>query len=338
MGREPRYIDNPGTRDDRDNRRRDREWDRNDDPRYSDERGANRWHDEWSPNNSPNPNYRSGSRMTADYGEAWDYGRHQSGQSDPGRDDQRGRSRYRDGQRDGQRFGQQDDPNRPWSGQNSAPPDGRSISSDTSGYGPNRGSFAPDFGAGDMWGGVESSRGRWMDGSGSRSDWRSGRVGERSDSVDTTSWDNGRYLQDGMSQGGMYPGRRDGASRGEHFGKGPKGYQRSDERVKETVSERLEAHPDLDASDIEVEVKSGVVTLSGTVQDRQAKRMAEDASEGLPGVKDVLNQLQVSKQANGMSQQGNRMSQDQNGKDQNSQGQSNTAQNSDRQKSGSGRG
>jgi hypothetical protein len=81
--------------------------------------------------------------------------------------------------------------------------------------------------------------------------------------------------------------------RGRHFGKGPKNYRRNDDRIKEDVSERLKEHGEIDASDIEVEVSSGTVTLSGEVRNRREKRLAEDAIEGVSGVEDVTNQLRV---------------------------------------------
>ena len=51
--------------------------------------------------------------------------------------------------------------------------------------------------------------------------------------------------------------------------------------------------PHLDAAEIEVEVKDGEVTLSGTVDSREAKRHAEDVAEQATGVKDVHNRLRV---------------------------------------------
>jgi osmotically-inducible protein OsmY len=48
---------------------------------------------------------------------------------------------------------------------------------------------------------------------------------------------------------------------------------------------------DVDATDIEVKVVAGVVTLSGSVTSRIAKRRAEDLAEGVRGVNDVQNQL-----------------------------------------------
>ena len=76
-------------------------------------------------------------------------------------------------------------------------------------------------------------------------------------------------------------------------GKGPKGFVRSDDRVREIVCERLEDDDSIDASGIEVSVNSGEVTLQGTVDDRQTKRMVEDLIESLPGVRDVHNQLRI---------------------------------------------
>ncbi len=83
------------------------------------------------------------------------------------------------------------------------------------------------------------------------------------------------------------------AYQGQHYGRGPKNYQRSDDRIREDVNEQLTYHHDLDATDIEVKAENGEVTLTGTVSDRRQKRMAEDAAEGVRGVKDVHNQLRV---------------------------------------------
>lgn len=84
-------------------------------------------------------------------------------------------------------------------------------------------------------------------------------------------------------------------NRQSHRGKGPKNYQRSDDRIREDLCERLSMDHHVDASDIEVTVSGGTVTLSGTVSDRRAKRRAEDISESINGVKDVENQIRVSR-------------------------------------------
>jgi len=79
-----------------------------------------------------------------------------------------------------------------------------------------------------------------------------------------------------------------------HRGRGPKGYKRSDERIKEDVNDRLTDNIMLDASDIEVGVNDGDVVLSGTVNSRYAKRLAEDVVEEVSGVKNVENRIRVS--------------------------------------------
>ncbi len=93
---------------------------------------------------------------------------------------------------------------------------------------------------------------------------------------------------------------------GGHRGKGPAGYTRSDDRIRETVCEALLDDDHVDATNIDVSVKNGEVTLSGTVDDRQQKRRAEDCVERLSGVQDVINQLRIktsssAQQASGMS-------------------------------------
>ena len=83
------------------------------------------------------------------------------------------------------------------------------------------------------------------------------------------------------------------SAQGIHAGRGPKNYQRSDERITDEVCERLTRDPEVDATNIEITVQSGLVTLSGTVTDRQSKRAAEDLANDVWGVKDVQNQIKV---------------------------------------------
>jgi len=78
-----------------------------------------------------------------------------------------------------------------------------------------------------------------------------------------------------------------------HIGRGPKGYRRSDQRIIEDICDRLADDPYIDASEMEVAVKDGEVTLSGMVHSRHEKRGAEDLIESVSGVKDVHNHLRV---------------------------------------------
>ena len=84
-------------------------------------------------------------------------------------------------------------------------------------------------------------------------------------------------------------------------GKGPRGYRRSDERIREDVNDRLSDRSDLDASDVEVAVANGEVTLTGNVNSRRDKRLAEDMAENVSGVQNVENRLRVNQQRFGTS-------------------------------------
>ena len=87
--------------------------------------------------------------------------------------------------------------------------------------------------------------------------------------------------------------RREMDRQREHRGRGPKGYRRSDERIKEDVNDRLSDDYYIDASDVEVSVSNTEVTLTGTVNSREDKRRAEDIAESVSGVTNVENRLRV---------------------------------------------
>jgi hypothetical protein len=117
------------------------------------------------------------------------------------------------------------------------------------------------------------------------------------------SYESSDYNQ-GSDFGGPGAGQR-GSQRNEqgfmgqrsHRGVGPAGYSRSDERIKEDVSDALTDHEDVDAKEIEVNVKNGEVTLSGSVDARYMKRLAEDIAEHVRGVRDVRNEIRVKQEA-----------------------------------------
>ena len=86
-----------------------------------------------------------------------------------------------------------------------------------------------------------------------------------------------------------------------HHGRGPKGYTRSDDRIREDVSDRLTDDWVVDATNIEVTVSGGEVTLAGSVDSREAKRRAEDCAEDVSGVRNVQNNLRVQQPTEGSS-------------------------------------
>lgn len=125
---------------------------------------------------------------------------------------------------------------------------------------------------------------RWQAGNyqGSQ-EWGTGRYTPNTGNESTYNHDSSMMINE---RGSLY-------SSGPHKGKGPKGYQRSDDRIKEDVSDRLMDDSHLDASDIEVDVENNEVILSGSVYNREAKRRAEELVESIPGVNNVENRLHV---------------------------------------------
>lgn len=77
------------------------------------------------------------------------------------------------------------------------------------------------------------------------------------------------------------------------LGRGPRGYRRSDERILEDVNDRLTDHPAIDASDVVVDVRECEVVLTGMVDSREQRRLAEDVAECVSGVRDVSNHIKV---------------------------------------------
>ena len=78
-----------------------------------------------------------------------------------------------------------------------------------------------------------------------------------------------------------------------HRGRGPQGYRRTDARISEDAHDRLTEDPRLDASNIQVSVKDGEITLTGMVADRASKHRAEHCVEDIAGVGHVQNNLRV---------------------------------------------
>lgn len=81
---------------------------------------------------------------------------------------------------------------------------------------------------------------------------------------------------------------------GYNRGRGPREYQRSDERIYEDVCEALTLHDWIDAREIQVSVEDGEVTLEGTVDSRWIKHVTEDLADEILGVREIHNRLRVS--------------------------------------------
>jgi hypothetical protein len=89
------------------------------------------------------------------------------------------------------------------------------------------------------------------------------------------------------------PAERMEANRYRYAGRAPRGYRRADARILEDVHERLTEHGGVDPSDVEVSVENGEVRLTGTVEDRETKRLVERVAESVAGVRDVHNELRL---------------------------------------------
>ncbi|MFN8559698.1 MAG: BON domain-containing protein [Dehalococcoidia bacterium] len=134
--------------------------------------------------------------------------------------------------------------------------------------------------------------------------------GERPADRWNDAWGSSFGSRGGSATGGMQGGRMMGSEtggmsdHGPYTGRGPKGYTRADDRIREEVCEALTRHGHVDASEIEVAVEHGEVTLKGSVPERQQKRLAEDIAESVSGVKDVRNEIRATGQSGQMTGQG----------------------------------
>lgn len=67
----------------------------------------------------------------------------------------------------------------------------------------------------------------------------------------------------------------------------------SDDYLNDSVRQKLAADSVVKGGAIDVEVKEGVVTLKGKVQEPKQKSKAEKVAKKVSGVKSVVNQIQI---------------------------------------------
>jgi hypothetical protein len=102
-----------------------------------------------------------------------------------------------------------------------------------------------------------------------------------------------RYEQHGYGQSQFADPSDWERESGPHYGKGPKGYKRSDERIREEICEVMSRQGFVDASDVEVFVEAGIVRLVGTVASRYDKRALEQMADRVHGVEEVENEIRL---------------------------------------------
>ncbi|HKY01567.1 MAG TPA: BON domain-containing protein [Burkholderiales bacterium] len=101
----------------------------------------------------------------------------------------------------------------------------------------------------------------------------------------------------GAQMHGQWPGQQGYGGGNVYQNRGqrraPKSYQRSDERLREDIYERLIQRWDIDSTEVTVTVSAGTVTLEGTVPDRRSRHEIENIVDDAHGVKDIQNNLRI---------------------------------------------
>jgi osmotically-inducible protein OsmY len=82
---------------------------------------------------------------------------------------------------------------------------------------------------------------------------------------------------------------------GSQAGRGPQFQRRSDDKIYQEIWELLSNNPDLDTSELQLHVESGEVTLTGSIDSRDARWLAEDLVNSVAGVREVTNRLKVAR-------------------------------------------
>jgi osmotically-inducible protein OsmY len=68
----------------------------------------------------------------------------------------------------------------------------------------------------------------------------------------------------------------------------------SDDSIHDLVKRKLANDPDVKGGALDIEVKDGMVTLRGKVETDKLKQKAERLAKKVPGVKKVVNEIQLS--------------------------------------------
>lgn len=131
--------------------------------------------------------------------------------------------------------------------------------------------YGRDFGAGGLNQGFDGSWGLGYGGSGAPSDYR----------------------EDFGGQDRTWMDQQADERSGPHAGRGPRGWSRTDARIREAVSEALMEDPLIDAREIEVQVEGGAVILTGEVPGASDVHRAEQLARRCGGVGEVRNELEV---------------------------------------------
>ena len=98
---------------------------------------------------------------------------------------------------------------------------------------------------------------------------------------------------------GAAPGMPRGLKPVPKYPPGPKGYQRTDQRMREDICDQLMRTGHIDSSDVTVEVSGAKVQLEGSVPVRWMKHIIENLADACPGVQEIENRISVKKPPRG---------------------------------------
>ncbi|MFP2958924.1 BON domain-containing protein [Myxococcus sp. 1LA] len=98
----------------------------------------------------------------------------------------------------------------------------------------------------------------------------------------------------GLGNGGYAGGRSrpEGPMRAPPRGRAPRGYQRSSERILADLCDQL-MRSWVDAEDVDIRVRDGVVLLAGVVRSHDERHATEAIARDVLGVKEVINDIRV---------------------------------------------
>lgn len=102
-----------------------------------------------------------------------------------------------------------------------------------------------------------------------------------------------RFASAIQAMSGAFSGVRRLPKKARKYPPGPKGYQRTDERIREEICDELMQTDHIDSSEVTVDVAAAKVTLDGTVPERWMKHAIEDLADACPGVQDVENRIRI---------------------------------------------
>lgn len=151
---------------------------------------------------------------------------------------------------------------------------------------------------GDNYSSRSHSQPSWHEGRDREYGYREGdhEVRRRPDRQDTDEATGGNTHHDSQwrDDSNHYRSGHRNADQNEGFrGRGPRNYDRSDERLCDDICERLTDDDRVDASHIEVNVEDGVATLTGEVETRKQRLCAEQVTDSIRGIKNIKNEITV---------------------------------------------